>query len=77
MNTFEIKGDIKKLSMEEGDILVVQFKDPRLFRTLLQMDHNPLVDNLKKAVGEKTKVLLLPPGLELTKLNKKDLEGLE
>lgn len=72
--SFEIKGDIKKLSIKEGDVIVVLFKDHRLFKVLMEMDNNPIANNIKKALGKETKILILPPGIEIETLTKEQIE---
>jgi len=76
----EFTGEVKKLSIKKGEVLVVLFKDPQLFRRYLGLmteKKNPIMDGLKKILGEDTPIIILPPEIELETIRKEYLEEKE
>jgi len=69
----EIAGDIKKLSMTKDDVLVVSFKDERLFKHAISDKEKYFMGMIKKCFGEDQSILVLPPGIDLGIIEKKEV----
>uniref|UniRef100_A0A6M3K4X7 Uncharacterized protein n=1 Tax=viral metagenome TaxID=1070528 RepID=A0A6M3K4X7_9ZZZZ len=76
----EIVGELKKLSVTKNDVIVVSFKDMKLYRRLYGTDDTkgrPLItvlkENIRLALGFDVGIIILPPGIELGVIEKKEI----
>ena len=71
----EVAGELKKLSMTEDDVLILSFKDVRLHQQYLKNKgfQNALRKAFEKAFGREVGMVMLPPGLELGVIEKKEI----
>uniref|UniRef100_A0A6M3KU51 Uncharacterized protein n=1 Tax=viral metagenome TaxID=1070528 RepID=A0A6M3KU51_9ZZZZ len=66
---------IKKLSLSEKDVLVLSFKDVRLYKEFMKnSEHQTKIRNSIKALFKReVGIIPLPPGIELGVIEKKEI----
>jgi hypothetical protein len=73
MDTDQLIGEVQRLLLRPGEILVVKVTDPRVRRDSVEM----LVDRLRQVIGGDHKILVLAPGFDLEVLQPTDEQVLD
>ena len=75
MDNAWVPGEISKITMTDKDVLVVSFKDVRLYNEFAKSPEfkTALAEMFRRAFGKDIGIVCLPPGIELGVIEKKEI----